>query len=79
MTVPFFIPAELLGAHVDALTPDEQHELLDKVRAIFTVVQDNQLQLRGPGLSGWPQLKGPDGKARTVVDALGGLVKKYSA
>ncbi len=31
----------------------------------LAVVQDNQTQLRGPGLNGWPQLAG-----HTVVDAL---------
>ena len=32
---------------------------------VLAVAQDNQTQLRGPGLNGWPQLGG-----HTVVDAL---------
>lgn len=38
---------------------------------ILTIVQDIQTQLRGPGLTGWPQLgQNPNGKNLTVVDAL---------
>ena len=32
---------------------------------VLAVAQDNQTQLRGPDLAGWPQLAG-----HTVVDAL---------
>jgi hypothetical protein len=62
-----------------ALSDAEQKELLDKVRVVFDVVRDNQIQLRGPGLAGWTQLADPTGKKRTLVDALAGLVKKYVA
>lgn len=37
----------------------------------LAVVQDNQVQLRGPGLNGWPQLGG-----HTVVDALAVIGQK---
>lgn len=37
----------------------------------LTVAQDNQTQLRGPGLNGWPQLGG-----HTVVDALAVIGQK---
>jgi lysozyme len=38
---------------------------------ILGIVQDIQVQLRGPGLTGWPQLgQNPNGNNLTVVDAL---------
>lgn len=37
----------------------------------LAVVQDNQVQLRGPGLKGWPQLNN-----HTVVDALAAIGQK---
>ncbi|PQM45204.1 hypothetical protein C1Y40_04630 [Mycobacterium talmoniae] len=37
----------------------------------LAVAQDNQVQLRGPGLAGWPQLGG-----HTVVDALAAIGQK---
>jgi lysozyme len=38
------------------------------VADVLAVVQDNQTQLRGPGLNGWPQLNG-----HTLVDALAAI------
>ncbi|WP_028477629.1 hypothetical protein [Nocardia sp. CNY236] len=36
-----------------------------------TLLRDIQIQLRGPGLSGWPQLgTGADGRHRTLVEGL---------
>ncbi|MFI6999934.1 M23 family metallopeptidase [Nocardia sp. NPDC050175] len=50
-----------------ALGDDEQRELLDRTRAIWT-------QLCGPDGMGWPQLgRTADGRHRTVVDALAAL------
>ena len=47
-----------------ALSDEQQQQLLD-------AVLDIQTQLRGPGLTGWPQLgQNPQGKNLTVVDAL---------
>ncbi|MFC9433759.1 glycoside hydrolase domain-containing protein [Nocardia sp. NPDC057030] len=34
------------------------------------VLRDIQIQLRGPGLAGWPQLGDPGGQARTLVDGV---------
>lgn len=62
-----------------ALSDAEQRELLTKVRAVFDIVADNQVQLRGPGLSGWPQLGREPAGNRTLVDAFAAVMKKLSA
>lgn len=50
-----------------ALSDDQQQQLLD-------AVLDVQTQLRGPGLSGWPQLgSNSKGEDLTVVDALAAI------
>jgi lysozyme len=55
----------LLGATVTQ--PSTDPTLAD----VLAVVQDNQVQLRGPGLVGWPQLGG-----HTLVDALAVIGQK---
>lgn len=43
------------------------------------VLRDVQVQLRGPGLTGWPQLSDIDAAgARTVVDALGAALRQIA-
>ncbi|MFI6041210.1 M23 family metallopeptidase [Nocardia sp. NPDC051321] len=55
------------GDFLWALGDDEQRELLDRTRAVWT-------QLCGPDGMGWPQLgRDQDGRHRTVVDALAAL------
>jgi lysozyme len=55
------------------LTNDQMHQLLD-------AVLDVQLQLRGPGLTGWPQLgQNAQGQDLTLVDAFGAMEAKIDA
>ena len=54
-----------------ALTDKEQNDLYNAVMAIASVASDIQLQLRGPGLQGWPQLgNDSEGRHLTLVDAV---------
>ena len=47
---------------------------------ILAIVQDIQVQLRGPNLQGWPQLgQNPDGKNLTLVDAVAALITETNA
>jgi hypothetical protein len=65
----------LLG---DDMTPTESAQLaglVDAVAKLAAVEQDNQLQLRGPGLKGWPQLGvNSAGDNRTLVDAFSAIM-----
>lgn len=53
--------------------PDPVMAVLNQILAI---VQDNQVQLRGPGEKGWPQLgQNAQGQSLTMVDALAEIKK----
>lgn len=57
----------LLGIGTPVTQPDPSAQIL-------AVVQDNQVQLRGPNLQGWPQLgQNAQGDDLTVVDAMASL------
>ncbi len=44
------------------------------------ILRDIQVQLRGPGLDGWPQLgAAPNGKNRTLVDGLAAALERIDA
>ncbi|WP_282786031.1 MULTISPECIES: DUF1906 domain-containing protein [unclassified Nocardia] len=50
---------------------DFEQEDADLTPEQEAILRDVQIQLRGPGLSGWPQLgTDPEGRYRTVVDGL---------
>ncbi|WP_433659397.1 glycoside hydrolase domain-containing protein [Nocardia sp. CA-128927] len=42
------------------------------------VLRDIQVQLRGPGLAGWPQLGDGDGQARTLVDGVAAALTRIA-
>jgi hypothetical protein len=66
--LPFNFPLLFLEVFM-SLTDAQQAELL-------AVVEDIQLQLRGPGLAGWPQLGvNSKGQNRTLIDFLSALGK----
>ena len=61
---------------MSAPTPDPtETQILQLLQQILPIVQDIQVQLRGPNLQGWPQL-GTNGQGQnlTVVDALNALM-----
>lgn len=67
-------PAEVRNLFM-ALTDQQQTDLYNAVMAIAATVVDTQVQMRGPGLQGWPQLgQNSDGKHLTLVDAIAKLV-----
>lgn len=57
-----------------ALTDQQQADLYNAFMGTAAVVADIQTQLRGPNLSGWPQLgQNAQGEDLTEVDALAAI------
>jgi len=69
----------------DEMTPEQaqqlatilanQKQILANQKTILDVVRDNQVQLRGPGLTGWPQLGDEPAGHRTLVDAFAATMR----
>lgn len=76
---------QAINASGDSVTPEQaaqlaqilenQATILANQATILGVVRDNQIQLRGPNLKGWPQLgQNAAGEDLTLVDAFGVMV-----
>lgn len=69
--------ALLDGEDPEVPSDAEWQQLRADVDKILDVVQDNQTQLRGPGLKGWEQLGQNDrGQNLTLVDAFAAFARK---